>query len=227
MRTYYTKERARFYNQHWKVFSEKTHMATLSVIDFMQLEKMRKMRERPLHILDVACGTGLLLKQLAHFLPSAELYGIDESEGMLHQARLSLEALGKVHIIQASLQGSKTAGLPYEAGAFDLITCTNALHNIHDPIAVLQGLTELLTPHGQFVLEDYARRTFPFPWRLFEWFTRRRDPQHVRAYTLSEAQAFCQEAGLHVSVAKNFPIDRVWRGWVICASVSQEDNAPL
>jgi ubiquinone/menaquinone biosynthesis C-methylase UbiE len=214
MRTYYTSRRARSYNQHWKVFSAKTHAATCSVIDFTQLEKICHTREQPPRILDAACGTGLLLEQFAHLIPCAELYGVDASEGMLAQARVSL---AQVQFVQASLHAGKTAGLPYEGGSFDLITCTNALHNVEDPLGVLQGLAELLAPQGQFVIEDFARRTFPFPWRIFEWFTRRRDPQHVQAYTLAEAQQFCQEAGLYVLAATNFPIDSVWRGWVIRA----------
>ena len=217
MRTYYTSKRAHSYNQHWKVFSAKTHAATCSVIDFIQLEKICHTREQPLRILDVACGTGLLLKRFAQLIPCAELYGVDASEDMLTQARVAFKGQAQVQFVQASLHAGKAAGLPYAAGTFDLITCTNALHNVQDPLGVLRGLAELLAPQGQFVVEDFARRTFPFPWRIFEWFTRRRDPQHVQAYTLVEAQQFCQEAGLHVLAAKNFPIDSVWHGWVIRA----------
>jgi len=212
MRTYYTSKRAHSYNQHWKVFSAKTHAATRSVIDFTQLEKICHTREQPPRILDAACGTGLLLKHLADLIPCAELYGVDASEDMLAQARLSQV---QAQFVQASLHAGKTAGLPYTVGTFDLITCTNVLHNVQDPAGVLRGLAELLASRGQFVIEDFARRTFPFPWRIFEWFTRKRDPQHVQAYTLAEAQQFCQEAGLHVLTAKNFPIDSIWRGWVI------------
>jgi ubiquinone/menaquinone biosynthesis C-methylase UbiE len=214
IKTYYTNKRAQSYNQHWKVFSAKTHAATRSVIDFAQLEEICHTREHPPRILDAACGTGLLLQQFAHRIPYAELYGVDASEDMLAQARL---VQGQAQFTQASLQAGKRAGLPYEAGFFDLITCTNALHNVKDPASVLHGLAELLAPQGQFVIEDFARRTFPFPGRIFEWFTRKRDPQHVQAYTLVEAQQFCIKAGLHVLIAKNFTIDTVWRGWVISA----------
>ena len=89
MRTYYTRTRAHSYNQHWKVFSAKTHEATRSVIDFTQLEKLYHTREQAPRVLDAACGTGLLLKQLADLIPYAELYGVDASEDMLTQARLS------------------------------------------------------------------------------------------------------------------------------------------
>ena len=215
MRTYYTRRRAQSYNRRWKVFSEQTHAAVCSVIDFAHLEKICKTREQPPRILDAACGTGLLLKRFSHLIPHAQLYGVDASEDMLAQAHISFAGHPTPQLIQASLQAAKKAGLSYEASSFDLITCANALHNLENPLEVLRGLAELLAPQGQFVIEDYARRGFPFPWHIFEDFTRRIDPQHVRAYTLSEAQLLCQNAGLRVHVAQNFPIDLLWRGWVI------------
>ena len=86
---------------------------------------------------------------------------------------------------------------------------------LENPGAVLLGLKQLLAPLGQLVIEDYARRGFPFPWKVFEWFIKHDDPGHIRAYTLTEAQALCQQAGLWVELAKTFPIDVLWKGWVV------------
>lgn len=212
MNTYYSGKRAREYNQHWKVFSEKTHTAILATIDFTQIKRICEARNQPLRVLDVACGTGLLLERLAHLIPCVELYGVDGSEDMLDQA---YQALPEAHFAHVLLQNGEENVLPYAEASFDLITCANSLHNMPDPTGLLRDLRRLLASQGQLVIEDYARRGFPFSWRLFEWFTRCIDPQHVRAYTLSEARNFCQEAGLQVLVARNFPVDRVWHGWVI------------
>jgi ubiquinone/menaquinone biosynthesis C-methylase UbiE len=221
MRTYYTDNRAISYNRTWKAFSEKTLAATCSCIDLTRLQKVARTRERSPRILDVACGTGLLLQLLAHLLPQAELYGVDESQEMLAQARLLLGDHPRVHLAQAAIKGGKLTGLPYRPASFDLITCTNAFHYLDDPVAVLRGLALLLFPQGQMVIEDYARQTFPFPrkvfWKAFEWFIKRVDPQHIRAYTLTEAQTLCQAAGLQVKAGKNFSIDLLWQGWVIRA----------
>ncbi|MBV9713593.1 MAG: class I SAM-dependent methyltransferase, partial [Ktedonobacteraceae bacterium] len=156
MRTYYTRRRAQSYNRRWKVFSEQTHAAVCSVIDFAHLEKICKAREQPPRILDAACGTGLLLKRFSHLIPHAQLYGVDASEDMLAQAHISFAGHPTPQLIQASLQAAKKAGLSYEASSFDLITCANALHNLENPLEVLRGLAELLAPQGQFVIEDYA-----------------------------------------------------------------------
>jgi ubiquinone/menaquinone biosynthesis C-methylase UbiE len=224
MRTYYTEKRAMSYNRTWKTFSEKTLAATCSMIDLTRLWNAARVRECSPRILDIACGTGLLLLRLAHLIPQAELYGVDESQAMLDQARLLLGNNPRIHFAQAALKGRKMADLPYQLASFDLITCTNAFHYLDDPVAVLRGLRLLLVPQGQFVIEDYARRTFPFPWRLFEWFIKHVDPQHVRAYTLMEVQILCQAAGLQILTAKNFSIDLIWQGWVI-VGITQKDHS--
>lgn len=217
MSTYYKGKQAASYDRAWKRFSERTHLVTCSMLDFKLLQKPAGETGSPRRILDVACGTGLLLHDLSVCLPHAELYGVDESQEMLAQARLCLSDHAHVHFTQASLTGGKGAGLPYEPGSFDLITCMNALHYFSDPVATLRGLSELLLPQGQLLIEDYARRTFPFPWPLFEWLIKRFDPQHRHAFTLEEAQELCQQAGLEVSTATHFSIDLLWKGWALLA----------
>jgi len=140
---------------------------------------------------------------------------------MLAQARLLLANYPGIHLAQAALRGKNMAELPYEPHSFDLITCTNAFHYLDDPVAVVRGLALLLAPQGQIVIEDYTRRAFPFPWRAFWWFIRHVDPQHVRAYTLAEAQILCRAAGLHIIEAKEFSINLLWQGWVIYAEITQ------
>ncbi len=226
VRTYYTEKHALSYNRTWQTFSEKTLAATCSLID---LERLQAVRDGQARILDVACGTGLLLQRLAHLIPQAELYGVDGSQAMLDQARLLPEIGPRLHLLQTALTKEQMADWPYQPSSFDLITCTNAFHYLDDPLAVLQVLITLLAPHGQLVIEDYARRTFPFPWRIVEWFIRRVDPQHVRVYTLREALQCVQPAltaGLHITAAKNFAIDLFWQGWMIAASPPTRKPSP-
>lgn len=227
MRTYYTGEHARRYNQTWQHYSEKTLAATQSAIDLARLQDTASAQKHPLRVLDAGCGTGLLLEQLIPLIPHAEWYGVDESQEMLSQAALRLQDHPHVHLVRASLREGETAGLPYQPASFDLITCTNTLHYLEDPRAVLRGLKQLLTPQGQMVIEDYARRGFPFPWHVFEWFIKRDDPEHIRAYTLTEAQALCQQAGLRITLAQTFPIDVLWKGWVVRTEISGEYNPTL
>ena len=66
------------------------------------------------------------------------------------------------------------------------------------------------------MIEDYVLRGFPFPWKAFEWVIKYYDPQHIRLYTLSEAQALCRDVGFQVVLTKSFQIDLFCQGWVLC-----------
>jgi ubiquinone/menaquinone biosynthesis C-methylase UbiE len=213
--TYYAGKRAYQYNTTWRKFSEKTLTAAFSAINREKLQKIAVSQQRPLRMLDVACGSGLLLAQLARSFPAAELHGMDASNDMLAQTRQLLQGVANVHLIQSTVGVGETAGLPYEEAFFDLITCTNMLHYLREPVVMLQRLQHLLTANGQIVLDDFSRRRFPWP--LFEWLIRKIDTYHVRAYTLSEAQSFCAQAKLHVVSARSFPVDILWHGWVVRA----------
>jgi ubiquinone/menaquinone biosynthesis C-methylase UbiE len=212
--SYYTKKRAEHYNLTWRTFSKNTLTATLSLLDISQLHQYASRQERPLRILDAACGTGLLLAQLASLLPEAELYGIDASSDMLTQAAHLLRDYQQVHLLHTPLTGGETAGLPYVPAFFDLILCTNALHYMRDPVAILMGLKQLLVPAGEMVIEDYMLREYlSFLYHIFEWAIRIYDPQHIRLYTPIEVRTFCQQAGLQVKDQQIFPIDLFCRGW--------------
>ncbi len=176
-----------------------------------------RLGRRP-RVLDVACGTGVLLKWLLEQEPDTEAYGVDASADMLEQARAALKDQPHVHLEQAEVGAGETAGLPYAPGTFDLITFTNALHDLQEPGATLSGLKRLLAPHGQLVMEDFARRERPFPWAAFEWFVRRVGGERGHAVTLTQVQALCEQAGLRIDCGKAFPVNWLWHAWVLRAS---------
>lgn len=187
---------ARWYHRIWRRFEQCTLAAAVALIDWDALAARRLPRGEPLCVLDVACGTGLLLRRLRDRLPDAELFGVDASADMLAQARAALGESPHTHLLQARVGADPRADLSFSPQSFDLVICTNALHYFRDPVAVLRGLAQLLAPDGQLVLVDYARRSAPFPWPLFAWLVRHLDPGHVRAYTLEEVRELCQRAGL-------------------------------
>jgi ubiquinone/menaquinone biosynthesis C-methylase UbiE len=212
---YYRGKHTTHYNRTWRTFLQKTLSETLCALDIAPLQQKAHTQGGPLRILDAACGTGLLLEHFAHMFPSAELYGVDESQEMLRQAAHLLQDHPHVHLVQASLEGGERAGLSYALASFDLITCTNSLHYFKAPVTVLKGLQSLLVAGGQLVIEDYVLRGFPFPWRAFEWVIKYYDHQHIRLYTLAEAQLLSRQAGFKVASAKSFQIDLFCQGWVL------------
>ena len=187
------------------------------MVDVAALRSVKMQEGRTPRVLDVACGTGIFLKQLLGLAPDIEAYGIDASADMLAQARALLAGLPQVRLERVEVDTGQTAHLPYAPATFDLITCTNALHAMPDQVGTLVELRRLLASRGQLVLEDFARRSPPFPWRAFEPLVQLAVGGPVQVYTLAEAQALCRRAGLRIECSKAFRIDWLLHGWALRA----------
>ena len=215
MTAYYRGRGAQSYDQRLNHFTQRTLSETLALVDFEDIAHHAQQHKRAPRVLDVACGTGILLSLLHQRFPSVELYGVDGSQDMLAQAQKRLSGVQGLRLEHTVVGASAQAGLPFPAGSFDLITCTNALHAMPDPVATLAEFRRLLAPYGQLLLEDYARRPSPFPWWLIERLTSLVVEGHVHPYTLAEALSLCEQAGLCIRASRAFVVDWLLHGWVI------------
>ena len=101
-------------------------------------------------VLDVGCGTGLVLQELRKVAAHAE--GIDSSSGMLRAAK---ERGLKVR------EGSATS-LPYKGGSFDVVVSLKVLPHIEDIHAALREIARVLRLGGWAFLEFYNPRSIRF-----------------------------------------------------------------
>ena len=122
MSSYYSGRRARHYNTRWRTFTKRTLAEALAVIDEARLRRVPEQLGRPPRVLDVACGTGVLLRRVLDRVPDAEAYGVDASADMLAQARAALDNRPHVWLERAEVGAGETAGLPFAPQTFDLIT---------------------------------------------------------------------------------------------------------
>lgn len=110
-------------------------------------ELIRRARpQRGEHILDLACGTGVVTRQLAKtgFDPGS-LTGADYSAGMLEVARrLASKAAIDVEWVEAD-----ASDLPFDDDSFDLAFCQQALQFFPDRPAALRELRRVLKPGGR------------------------------------------------------------------------------
>lgn len=232
MSKYYKGKRAHHYNIRWQRFNTRTLSETLAMIDVAALRRIQEGQGRLPLVLDIACGTGLLLKQLLAQVPDMEVYGLDASADMLAQAQAALQGHPHVHLECMQIATGMASNLPYAQENFDLITCTNALHDMREVVVLLAGLQKLLAPGGQLVVEDFAPREPRLFWAAFEWFLQRIEGNKVHAYTLNEALSLCKQVGLHVANEKGFIIDWLWHGWVLSAyritpiTISSQSDEP-
>ncbi|MBF6590791.1 MAG: methyltransferase [Ktedonobacterales bacterium] len=213
----YSAQRAQRYDRVWRTYTARTHEMVLALLDFPALEDTRARRGEPVRLLDIGCGTGLLLAKLLDRLPQAAATGVEASDAMLARARVTLAAHPAVRLERAALGPGETAGLPFAPATFDLVTCTSVLHYLAEPVAALAGVRRLLAPGGQLVLLDYAR---PGPRQLrlaLDPLLRWGDPGYRRAYTLTEARALCAQAGLRVAAERTLAFARLFHVWAVRA----------
>lgn len=99
-------------------------------------------------VLEVGCGTGLILGRLAR--DAAEAWGVDLSPGMLRAAKQR-----GLDVVLGS-----AAQLPFADGSFDLVCSFKVLAHVPDIRAALAEVARVTRPGGHMVLEFYN------PWSL-------------------------------------------------------------
>lgn len=95
-------------------------------------------------VLDIGCGSGRFLRQLAEQQPRLRaLIGVELSEVQVDSA-----------ISDGLLvtRGSADGGLPFRDGHFDAVTCAQVIEHVVNPDALVQEAHRVLRPGGVFVL---------------------------------------------------------------------------
>ena len=93
-------------------------------------------------VLDLACGTGAMVRRLAARLPDAILFGADLSRPQLRAARLRSPWLPLVQ--------SNATALPFHSGAFDVVHWSWLLEHVprERAVDILREVRRVLAPEG-------------------------------------------------------------------------------
>lgn len=97
-------------------------------------------------ILDIGCGSGEVLIEIARAFPKAELVGLDQSEPLLEIARSSTEKACLSN--QLKFKKGDAQAIPFEDNSFDVVVSVNTFHVVDDPIAMLNEIERVLKPEG-------------------------------------------------------------------------------
>ena len=107
----------------------------------------------PRRVLDVGCGTGYLLRQLAARCPEETLDGIDAAPPMIKVAEAAVAAdpatRGRI-----GFRVGTAERLPWPDGTFDLVVSTTSFDHWADQRAGLAECARVLGPGGRLVLVD-------------------------------------------------------------------------
>jgi ubiquinone/menaquinone biosynthesis C-methylase UbiE len=97
-----------------------------------------RLPEPPHRVLDLGTGTGSVARILASRFPNADVVGVDISGRMIEQARRRTDSP------QVTYQVADAERLPFEGGAFDLVTLANM-------IPFFDELARIVAPGGHVI----------------------------------------------------------------------------
>jgi ubiquinone/menaquinone biosynthesis C-methylase UbiE len=101
-------------------------------------------------VLDVACGTGVLAREIARRVgPSGAVVGVDVNEGMLAVARRNAPRI--------EWRQGRAEALPFDDDGFDHVVCQFALMFFEDRRAAIREMTRVLRPGGQLTVAVWGR----------------------------------------------------------------------
>ena len=118
-------------------------------------------------ILDVGCGGGGALRDMASRFPGATIYGIDYSRDMVLLAKKvnkNLMKKGRIGISQGSV-----SNLPFSNGTFGLITAFESYYFWPDLHRDLQEIKRVLKPEGTLLIVNEVYENEKFKNRNRKW----------------------------------------------------------
>lgn len=150
-----------FSYQSAKLYDGVVEMLFLGTADIMRrqvippISRFLKGKEKEnVKLLDVACGTGRILKQIHLAHPKIKLFGLDISPYYINFARDFLKDLPNVSLINENAEN-----IPFQDEYFDIITCVYLFHELPRNIRkeILSQIYRVLKPGGLLVIEDSAQ----------------------------------------------------------------------
>lgn len=118
-------------------------------------------------VLDIGCGGGGALRDMATTFPRAKLYGIDYSQDMVLLAKRVNKGLIEKSRIEIS-HGS-VSSLPFSDNTFDLVTVFEAYYFWQDLDHDLQEIKRILRPGGTLLLVNEVYENEKFQDRNRKW----------------------------------------------------------
>ncbi len=158
---------AQDYDDKWNFYIKATLQETLKRIEVKSGQKL----------LDVGCGTGILLETLENNHTDIILAGVDPTQEMLDIAEKRLSK-------KVRLEQSYAEKLPFETETVDIIISCNMFHYVREPNIALKEAMRILKPTGRLVITDWCDDYIAC--RIYTFFLRKFNDAHFKAYTKRE-----------------------------------------
>ncbi len=124
---------------HWTTFG-KDSLWKNKILEQLSAEKT---------VLDLACGTGILTRQIAQKIPQAEIVGVDITSTYLEKAKKKLESYPNISFVNSDAEKLNLGR------KFDCITASY-LPKYCDSGILIKTCLEHLNPRGKIILHDFT-----------------------------------------------------------------------
>jgi ubiquinone/menaquinone biosynthesis C-methylase UbiE len=101
-------------------------------------------------ILDIGCGGGGTVHQLAKIATNGKVYGIDFSDESVKVSRMTNKQL--IQMGRVEIQQCPVSCLPFLDNKFDLVTAVNTHNYWPDLVSDMQEIFRVLKPGGKFII---------------------------------------------------------------------------
>ncbi len=138
-----------YYDAFSTSYDARRHEGYHKLIDDQAAELVRRVGEGA-DVLEVGCGTGLVLERVAGFARRAE--GVDLSPGMLDKAR----ARG------LTVREASATDLPFDDASFDVAYSFKVLAHVPEIDRALREMARVVRPGGHLVYDIYNRASLRY-----------------------------------------------------------------
>ncbi len=213
------------------VMAEDSGQSVLSSLESHVLPLVPGLTDRfatGIHMLDVGCGSGRILNQLAELYPNSRFTGMDLSPEAIGTARAeaSRQGLRNVEFIIRDLSDFDKTAAPE---CFDVITTFDAIHDQAKPLNVLKGIHRALKADGLYLMQDirgssYVHNNIGHPMGTFLYTT---STMHCMTVSLAQGgeglgamwgeektREYLQNAGFHSIDTHQLPHD-IANNWYV------------
>jgi len=143
-----------------------------------------------LTVLDIGCGTGWALGQIAKMVNSnGSFYGVDISTQMIERAKEKFADNKQFHFVKSNAES-----IPFDNDLFNIIICSNSFHHYLNPNKALEEMYRLLKIGGKaFILDPTADSLIM---KIIDNLTNIFDHSHVKLYSSKEFEKLILDSGL-------------------------------
>ncbi|CAD7774702.1 Ubiquinone/menaquinone biosynthesis C-methyltransferase UbiE [Candidatus Methanoperedenaceae archaeon GB37] len=145
-------ETKRYYNKYSDYYDKERTRGYYEFINDLEIDIVNTYIKNDNKILEVGCGTGIILNRISRVVHSKNIIGIDLSEKMLYEAKKK-----NLNVIMCNANM-----LPFKNNSFDIVYSFKVIPHIPEIESVIRDIDRITKKDGLMILEFYNPISFKF-----------------------------------------------------------------